>query len=315
LPNWKRGNKLREGRRLTVNDDLRRLPGTRRDGNFISMNENRKILTESIFRRASAPWVEIALGVSLCPFASEECGASGFSTALATFVGGATLPYHVHECSEATTVLSGTASVLVEGRSYLLRPRDCIHIPKGVPHSTVNISSDVELVLLAAFGSSTPARALVGGGWFPVRDFEFNDPRTGDPEQIERSGKAKKYELAEGTHFFDLFGEHLGAVGICGGYGEFMPGASLPCHVHDYGESITIIQGTAHCEVMGRHYSLSGCDTAFIPRGHPHRFINDSEEMMAMLWVYGGGAPARELIDQGYCDGTRPLNISGVRSA
>ena len=53
---------------------------------------------------------------------------------------------------------------------------------------------------------------------------------------------------------------------------------------------------TARCEVMGRHYYLSDSDTAFIPRGHPHRFINDSKEMMAMLWVYGGDEPTRELV-------------------
>ena len=125
------------------------------------------------------------------------------------------------------------------------------------------------------------------------------------PNTSNASTKAEKYELAGGTKFCDLFAGHLGAVGICGGYGEFMPSASLPCHVHDFGESITIVKGTARCEVMGRHYYLSDCDTAFIPRGHPHRFINDSKEMMAMLWVYGGDEPTRELVDQGYCDGTR----------
>jgi quercetin dioxygenase-like cupin family protein len=274
------------------------------------MRETKESLPETIIRRVSKPWIEIALGVSLCLFASEECGAEGFSTALATFAPGATLPYHIHEYSEASTVVSGTASVLVEGRSYLLRPRDCIHIPKGVPHSAVNLSSDAELVLLVGFGSSTPARELVGGGSFPVRDFGLNNPQATDPEHIERFDRAEKYELAGGTKFCDLFAGHLGAVGICGGYGEFMPSASLPCHVHDFGESITIVRGTARCEVMGRHYYLSDCDTAFIPRGYPHRFINDSKEMMAMLWVYGGHEPTRELVDQGYCDGSRPWSPS-----
>jgi quercetin dioxygenase-like cupin family protein len=269
------------------------------------MKETKELLPETIIRRASNPWGEIGLGVSLCLFASEACGAEGFSTALATFAFGGSLPYHIHEYSEAATVLSGTASVLVEGRSYVLRPRDCIHIPKNVPHSTINLSSDAELVLLVAFGSAIPGRVLVGGSSFPVRDLGLNDPQASDPEHIERFDRAEQYELAGGTKFCDLFAGHLGAVGICGGYGEFMPGTSLPCHVHDFGESITIVKGTARCEVMGRHYNLSDCDTAFIPRGHPHRFINDSKEMMAMLWVYGGDEPTRELVDQGYCDGTR----------
>jgi len=61
--------------------------------------------------------------------------------------------------------------------------------------------------------------------------------------------------------------ERFGSVGICGGYGEFNPGSSLPCHLHKYDESITIIKGEAICEVAGKRYLLSDCDTGFVPEG------------------------------------------------
>jgi hypothetical protein len=38
---------------------------------------------------------------------------------------------------------------------------------------------------------------------------------------------------------------------------------------HDFDESITIIEGQSACQVAGREYLPSGCDTACIPRGRP----------------------------------------------
>ena len=115
---------------------------------------------------------------------------------------------------------------------------------------------------------------------------------------------AQFIELSENAFFSDLFARRFGAVGICGGYGRFLPGASLPCHTHDYDESITIVAGTAVSLVQARRYQLSGYETAFIPRGTPHRFINHSQEEMAMIWVYAGDEPDRTIVEAGYCSGT-----------
>ena len=125
----------------------------------------------------------------------------------------------------------------------------------------------------------------------------------GDPETIVRCKNDAIYELAANAFFCDLFAHRFGAVGICGGYGRFLPGASLPCHTHDYDESITIVKGAADCLVEGKKYQLAGCDTAFIPSGLPHRFLNNSNEEMAMVWVYAGNEPDRKVVDAGYCSG------------
>jgi hypothetical protein len=45
-------------------------------------------------------------------------------------------------------------------------------------------------------------------------------------------------------------------------------------------------------------------DTAFVPVGKPHRFINDTETAMAMTLVYAGSGPERTLVAAGYCAGT-----------
>jgi mannose-6-phosphate isomerase-like protein (cupin superfamily) len=119
-----------------------------------------------------------------------------------------------------------------------------------------------------------------------------------------RFTEAELYELSEGAMFVDLFASRLGSVGICGGYGRFIPGSSLPCHIHRFDESISIVEGEATCLVQGRRYQLSNNDTAFVPQGHPHRFLNLSTTKMAMIWVYAGNEPERTLVSSEYCDGT-----------
>ena len=242
----------------------------------------------------SAPLPGSPKGVTLRSFATGQIGAAGFSTGMATFQSGAELPYHVHEVSEAITVLAGTARLLIEGRSYNLTPFDCAHIPAGVAHSVVNENPNAELRVHSAFASPAPARTFVSAR---------KDPEPEGPEKIVRFDSATVYELSEGAFFRDLFARRFGAVGICGGYGLFEPGASLPCHIHDYDESITIVSGVATCLVQGQEYQLSEYDTAFIPRHRPHRFLNHSSETMAMIWVYAGDEPDRQIVDASYCSG------------
>ncbi len=242
-------------------------------------------------------------GVWIREFASGACGAVGFSTGTATLEPGAILPYHKHSFSEVITILSGAANAAVEGRSYLLQPFDAMHFPAGVAHQVGNVSSDSALVALWAFASAEPARQPVDQP-FRVVNRGLSNPSPDVPETITRFAEAEVYELSEGTEFRDLFAGRFGSVGICGGYGRFQPGASLPCHVHQFDESITIVEGDAICLVQGRRYCLSKCDTAFVPEARPHRFVNESESLMAMVWVYSGSEPERTLVDAGFCDGT-----------
>ena len=270
--------------------------------------DEKLIPRETIIRAESKSWDELSSGVSLRLLASGDCGAKSFCTALATFAPMAALPYHIHDFSEALTVLSGTAAIGIQGRTYLLGPLDCMHIPRLLPHIAANASAESELKILTAFGHRQPTRTLVDGSAFPIVHYGRNNSGPGDPEHVQRFTDAEKYELAPGTQFFDLFAGRFGAIGICGGYGEFSPGSSLPCHIHEFDESVTIISGEARCEAEGRCYYLSGCDTAFIPGGRPRRFMNVTEEKMAMIWVCAANEPARTQVETGYCTGDLSLD-------
>ncbi len=250
--------------------------------------------------------------VEVREFVSARCRARGVSTGTATLPAGAELPCHLHAFSEAITVLESEVDVYVEGRRYRLSRLDCIHLPAGAAHRVVNTSAHARAVVHWAFASAEPALELVDQK-FPVLDRNGANPRPEDPEYIVRFSAAEIYPLADGTRFCDLFAGRFGSVGICGGYGEFEPGAALPCHVHRYDESITIVSGEAVCQVAGRQYTLAGCDTAFVPEGRPHRFLNRSGNLMSMIWVYAGSEPERTLMPAGYCDGSLPW--PGDRSA
>jgi quercetin dioxygenase-like cupin family protein len=259
--------------------------------------------TRESIRPGDGETVRPELGVALREFVSHACGARGFSTGMATFAPGSVLPYHIHTFSETITLLGGGAQVKVEGRSYQVNQFDCIHVPAGVAHEVTNSSQQSPMVALWAFASSAPSRELVHPD-FILQNRGLADPALGDPETIVRFAQAETYELSPGAEFRDLFAGRFGTVGICGGYGRFQPGSSLPCHIHHCDESITIVEGKAICLVQGNRYQLSGCDTAFVPKGLPHRFVNESEAPMAMIWVYASTEPERTLIESAYCDGT-----------
>ena len=213
-------------------------------------------------------------GVEICVFVSGAFGASGLSTGTAAFEPHSALAYHEHEFSEAITMLEGNSTVLVDGRVYELRAFDCVHVPAGVAHAVRNDSSHTRVVAHWAIATSEPSRRIVEPSpiWV-IRG--LRNPEPGEPEHISRFDESATYELSPGAYFRDLFKGSLGSVGICGGYGRFQPGAFLPCHFHEYDESITIVEGTARCLVQGNRYRVSGYDTAFVPVGMPHRFINE----------------------------------------
>lgn len=259
-------------------------------------------LLETIVSGHTTPLPDSPLGVAFRTFVSSACGAWNFYTGTATLRPQAALLYHTHAVSEAITVLEGHATILVEDRGYILGPLDSIHIPARIAHSVRN-DTNLVMVTHSAFAQPEPDRIFV--------DASFNVGQADlqvsvGPEHLRRLATSETYELAEGAVFCDFFAKRFGSVGICGGYGRFRPGASLPCHIHRFDESITIVTGEALCQVQGKEYRLSGCDTAFVPEGRAHRFLNVSDQPMAMIWVYAGDEPDRTLVDAGYCTGAIP---------
>ena len=246
---------------------------------------------EVIASGAAAPLPDLLPLVAILPLVDYRVGARGLSTCTARVLPGAALPPHRHDCGEAITVLEGCGEVEVAAEKVRLEPLDCIFLPAGAVHALRNLSAD-DLVVHSAFASASPGCELVSS--VAPRDAAHD-------YRVRRVRGASGYDLGGGTEFHDLFARRFGAEGICGGWARFNPGSSLPCHFHEYDESITIVEGRAICEVEGRRYELSGCDTALVPKGRRHRFLNLSAEPMAMIWVYAGDEPSRTVVDPRRC--------------
>ncbi len=255
---------------------------------------------EVINPRSSARRVELERGVIFQPLVGAHNNARNLTTGMVNFMPAALLPYHKHPHAEAITLVSGEAAVEVEGRRYALQPLDNVYIPAGVAHAAFNTSANRPAQFHIAMNTHLPQRTLVDSD-FVVRMMGPADPGRDGAEHVSRSATTPWYEPSPAARFQDYFNRDLGSTGMSGGYGVFQPGGRLPCHLHDFDESIMIVQGTATCVVEGREYLLSDCATALAPRGRCHYFINRTAAPMAMIWVYAGDLPQRLVLDEKCC--------------
>ncbi|HEY1784701.1 MAG TPA: aldolase/citrate lyase family protein [Pirellulales bacterium] len=257
--------------------------------------------SEGVTVVGQGPKAELAPGVHLECLVGKFNGARKLTTGIVTMAPGSKLDYHTHTASESVTLLSGSLAMDVEGRRYVLAPLDNITIPRGLAHQAVNVSTTQAARLHVALATDSPDRELVEDN-FPRRAMPDDCSGTPGAEYVTRTGSAKRFEAGPGSALVDFFNHDLmPGIEMSGGYGLFQPGGRLPAHVHDFDESISIIEGRATCIVEGRRYSLSECATALEPRGRVHYFVNETTQPMAMIWVYAGPQPERIVVAEQCC--------------
>jgi 2-keto-3-deoxy-L-rhamnonate aldolase RhmA/quercetin dioxygenase-like cupin family protein len=246
----------------------------------------------------SGQFFEIEPGVRFECLVGAHNGARGLTTGLVTIAPSAALTYHTHTFAESITLLRGRALAVVEGREYDLEPLDNVVVPRGPAHRIKNLSDREPAVLHIALASDSPARTLVADE-FPRRPMPATASGVDGAERVNRFRTAERFEAGPNTAFIDFFNESLvPGIEMSGGYGLFQPGGRLPAHVHDFDESICIIEGDAACVVEGRRHAMRDDSTALQPRGRVHYFTNESNRPMAMLWVYAGPSPVRVVVDE-----------------
>jgi quercetin dioxygenase-like cupin family protein len=239
-------------------------------------------------------------GVELRPLVGRHCGANGLFTALLTLGPKAAYPFYTRPFTEALVLVDGDASCEVQDRRYRLKQFDAMTVLPQIPRRLINLSSTHSAVFHVALASSTAEQTGVNGR-FTAIDQPVDASGHAGHERLCRNDPRARFELAPMAMFQDLYNADLTAKGICGGYGVFEAGARLPCHRHEFDESITIVQGTATCIVEGQRHELSGHATALVPQGRCHYFINLTLEPMAMIWVYAGDRPDRIVMTESFC--------------
>ncbi len=259
---------------------------------------------EAIERSEASQVTVIVPGIELRPLAGGHNGARGLFTGLLSLAPGAIYPFYGRPVTESLVVLEGEAALDVEDRRYHLGPRDAAAVLPMQPRRLVNRSADRPVRLHVALASENAEQSWINGRFVAAEQPPGATGREGS-ERVCRHAEVPTFELAPHAMFQDLYNAQLGSQGICGGYGLFEPGARLPCHRHEFDESITIVQGTATCVVEGRRHELSDCATAMVPQGRCHYFINLTRAPMAMIWVYAGDMPDRIVVDETLCLGSR----------
>ncbi len=256
---------------------------------------------EVIERPESLRPVMLVPGVEFLPMAGVHNTARGLSTAILMLAPGASMPYHARLSASALVLLEGEVDADVEDRRHRLAPLDTVAVLPSRSLRLTNPSAASRAVLHLAVTSEVSELTWVNGRFAPIEQ-PPDSPGLEGSERVVRRADAPVTELAPHARFQDLYNAALGTLGLCGGYGVFAPGARLPCHRHEFDESITIVQGTATCLVEGRRHELSGLATALVPRGRCHYFINRTDRPMAMIWVYAADMPDRIVMDESACD-------------
>lgn len=250
------------------------------------------------------PQVEVAPRVHFDCMVGTFNGARNLTTGNVRIVPGGVLPYHKHDFAETVTLLSGSARFEVEGRIYAMEPLDNVSVPAGLAHRVTNRNSSADAVFHVAMNCEVPDRELVDT-FFSKRSMPRRTNSVPGGERFTDFKSAERYDPGEGAAFVDYFNDALlPGFPMSGGYGLFDQGGRLPAHLHDFDESIFIVEGSATCLVEGRKYELEAGSTALQPRGRIHYFINKSHEKMAMLWVYAGPMPERLVVNESCA--TRP---------
>ncbi len=96
-----------------------------------------------------------------------------------------------------------------------------------------------------------------------------------------------------------LISRQIGAENMTNGITNFPPGTKLALHYHNCDESVVILEGEGVAEVDGRRFPMKQFDAVYLPAGLPHRFLNQSDKPMKILWIYAASHVTRTFVETG----------------
>lgn len=106
-------------------------------------------------------------------------------------------------------------------------------------------------------------------------------------------------DRGNGARTTPLVTRACGSTTMINGITAFDPGARIGLHFHNCEESVMILEGRAVAEIDGVRHALEAGDTTFIPAGVPHRFLNESDALMRIFWIYADVGATRTMVATG----------------
>jgi 2-dehydro-3-deoxyglucarate aldolase/4-hydroxy-2-oxoheptanedioate aldolase len=131
-------------------------------------------------------------------------------------------------------------------------------------------------------------------------------------EVMTRPGAGRRISIEPGVDFECLVGAHNNAQELTTGIVTFSAKARLPYHVHAFGESVTVLEGTLLMDVEGRRYRLGPLDNITIPRGIAHAATNPSGLPVTAHIAMASTAPTRDLVEGPSSLRSMPEDSSGM---
>ena len=118
----------------------------------------------AILHEAEFPKISRAGGATTSQIVTPDCGAAAFLSGFTDIPPGAGIPLHYHNCEEAVLVVSGIATVEVDGEQFGASEGDVVWQAANVPHRFINPSDSDTLRIYWTYASSDATRTLVETG-------------------------------------------------------------------------------------------------------------------------------------------------------
>ncbi len=106
-------------------------------------------------------------------------------------------------------------------------------------------------------------------------------------------------DRGNGARTIPLVTRKCGSTSVINGITAFDPGAKIGVHFHNCEESVMVLEGEAIAEIDGERHALKAGDTTWLPANVPHRFLNESDSVMRILWIYADVNATRTMVETG----------------
>ena len=118
----------------------------------------------AILRQGDRPQISRAGGATTTQMVTPDCGATAFLCGFTDIPPKAAIPLHYHNCEESVLIVSGHATVEVDGHQFAATEGDVVWQPPDVPHRFLNPSASEPLRIYWTYASVEATRTLVETG-------------------------------------------------------------------------------------------------------------------------------------------------------